>query len=548
VTSATSSRLPRLLPGTDLRGLPISPADAFVVSRVDGVTSIDEIAEETGKSPEEVAELLERLALLGALLFDEPTRSPERRASPAPAARPSGAFRLGPIVETSSITDAKHPAASLYDPAELEEAVDIDPARRRRILDVYYRLDQLTHYQLFGVDPSVEKKAIKRAYFEIVNVFHPDRYFGKNVGTFKTKLEKVFSRLTESYDVLSRPASRAEYDNYLRAQSKTRAFDVGQVDSAAHQAALQEVMRRIQAEASVENRGLSVPPPALDSVPPPTADESPPPVTDESEQRGFSPRPSVPPRPSSNPGLRPSASIRPSDPEIRRRALARKLGRPGAATSSDSTPNLAAEEQRQKLAAEGVVRQEWAADELKRRYQDRIQAARDRQVDVYIKAAKQALDKRDHVGAANALRIAVSLAPNDTALQEQLNEVAGKAKHELSASYVEQAEYEERDEKWLAAAKSYTRALAGRPEAKIYDKVASCLLSGEGNVREAGDAAKRAVMMSPENARYRVTLARFYVKAGMKQSAEGELSRAATLAPSDDKVADWIRRLKRELG
>jgi hypothetical protein len=49
-------------------------------------------------------------------------------------------------------------------------------------------------------------------------------------------------------------------------------------------------------------------------------------------------------------------------------------------------------------------------------------------------------------------------------------------------------------------------------------------------------------------ARFRVTLARFYVKAGMKQSAESELSRAATLAPSDDKVGDWIRRLKRELG
>ncbi|HXK16481.1 MAG TPA: DnaJ domain-containing protein, partial [Polyangiaceae bacterium] len=448
-----------------------------------------------------------------------------------------------PIVETSSITDAKHPAASLYDPAELDEAVDIDLARRRRILDVYYRLDQLSHYQLFGIDPSVEKKAIKSAYFEIVNVFHPDRYFGKNVGSFKAKLEKVFSRLTQSYDVLSRTSSRTEYDNYLRAQSKTRAFDAGQLDSATHQAALQEVMRRIQAEASVENRGLSVPPPAPDSMPPPAPSPTPPP------HQSLSASPTLPPpRPSSNPALRPSASIRPSDPEIRRRALARKLGRPGAPSSSDSSPNVNDAEQRQKLAQEGTVRQEWAADELKRRYQDRVQAARDRQIGVYLSAAKQALDKGDHVGAANSLRIAVSLAPNDAALAQQLNEVAGKAKAELSASYVEQAEYEERDEKWLAAAKSYSRALLGRPDAKIYDKVASCLLSGDGNVREAGEAAKRAVMMTPENARYRVTLARFYVKAGMKQSAEGELSRAATLAPSDDKVADWIRRLKRELG
>ena len=126
--------------------------------------------------------------------------------------------------------------------------------------------------------------------------------------------------------------------------------------------------------------------------------------------------------------------------------------------------------------------------------------------------------------------------------------MSGKAKHELAASYLEQAQYEERDEKWLAAAQSYARALTGRQEPQIYEKLAHCLLSGEGNLREAGEAAKRAVMAQPDNAKFRVTLARFYVKAGMKQSAEGELSRAATLAPGDDKVTDWIRRLKRELG
>ena len=96
--------------------------------------------------------------------------------------------------------------------------------------------------------------------------------------------------------------------------------------------------------------------------------------------------------------------------------------------------------------------------------------------------------------------------------------------------------------------RSFGGVLTGRPEARVFDKLAHCLLSGEGDLREAGEAAKRAVMMTPDNARFRVTLARFYVKAGMKQSAEGELSRAATLAPTDDKVTDWIRRLKRELG
>jgi predicted Zn-dependent protease len=240
--------------------------------------------------------------------------------------------------------------------------------------------------------------------------------------------------------------------------------------------------------------------------------------------------------------------MRPSDPEVRRRALARKLGRAPQADGKEPSSPADVEEQRLLAAQVGTQRQEWAAEELKRRYQDRVDAVRDRQVEVYTRAAAQALEKGDTVGASNALRIAVSLAPDDTELALRLNEVAGRAKHELAASYLEQAEYEERDEKWLAAAQSYTRALAGRPEPKIYDKIAHCLLSGEGNLREAGEMAKRAVMAQPDNARFRVTLARFYLKAGMKQSAEGELSRAATLAPTDDKVTDWIRRLKRELG
>ncbi len=542
MTSTNLSRLPRLLPGTDLRGLPISPADAFVLSRLDGTTTIEEIAEETGKSVQEVTALLERLATLGAVALGEPAPAPERRKSPPSAHRPSGNLRIAPIVQTNTRSYHQNPAPTLYDPAELEEDVDIDWARRRHILDLYYRLDQLDHYQLFGVAPNADKKAIKASYFEVVNLFHPDRYYGKKVGGFGAKLERVFSRLTDSYNVLSRKASRAEYDAYLQARNKTRALDAAQTDSALHQAALAEVMLRIQAEAGAESRAGSPRPPTVTSNAPAS---SPQPL-------GASERPasgSAPPSPpAEQSGARPSASLRPSDPESRRRALARKLGKVAQSESERAAAEVTAARERAEISEQDAVRKDWAADELKRRYQDRMQAARVRQVEVYTRAAALALEKGDHVGAANALRIATSLAPDDSALAAQLSEVSGQAKRDLASSYLEQAEYEERSENWLAAAKSYARALYGRPEARIYERFAHCLLSGEGDLREAGEAAKRAVMLQPDSAGFRVTLARFYAKAGMRQSAEGELSRAATLAPTDDKVNDWIRRLKRELG
>jgi DNA helicase HerA-like ATPase len=43
-----------------------------------------------------------------------------------------------------------------------------------------------------------------------------------------------------------------------------------------------------------------------------------------------------------------------------------------------------------------------------------------------------------------------------------------------------------------------------------------------------------------------LTLGRAYLLAGMRQSALGELERAQQLAPGDDKIKDWIRRIKRQ--
>ena len=66
-----------------------------------------------------------------------------------------------------------------------------------------------------------------------------------------------------------------------------------------------------------------------------------------------------------------------------------------------------------------------------------------------------------------------------------------------------------------------------------------------GDLRVAGEHARRAVALAPDDVQGRVTLARIYVTAGMKQSGLAEFERAATLAPKDDTIRDWIQRLKR---
>src|SRR6478736_3597603 len=101
------------------------------------------------------------------------------------------------------------------DPPELAEDVDLDLERRRYVLDVYARLDKLTYYDLLGVQPTADKKAIKRAYFGLVGTIHPDRYFNKKLGSYKAKLEHIFARMTKAHEVLLSAELRAKYDAAL---------------------------------------------------------------------------------------------------------------------------------------------------------------------------------------------------------------------------------------------------------------------------------------------------------------------------------------------
>ena len=59
------SRLPKPVSGCDIRSLPLTPADAFLLSRVDGTATEHDLALCTGLPPEQVVAMLDRLAALG---------------------------------------------------------------------------------------------------------------------------------------------------------------------------------------------------------------------------------------------------------------------------------------------------------------------------------------------------------------------------------------------------------------------------------------------------------------------------------------------------
>jgi len=92
------------------------------------------------------------------------------------------------------------------------EPVDLPVDLQREILDLDARLDRLTHYEALGLRRGDGADAARAAYLERVKRFHPDRYGGKRLGSFRARLDRIVRRLTVARDVLADDGRRRAYE------------------------------------------------------------------------------------------------------------------------------------------------------------------------------------------------------------------------------------------------------------------------------------------------------------------------------------------------
>jgi tetratricopeptide (TPR) repeat protein len=186
-----------------------------------------------------------------------------------------------------------------------------------------------------------------------------------------------------------------------------------------------------------------------------------------------------------------------------------------------------------------------AADELRRRYEQRLEQARDEQRTRYLSLAKEAESRNDLIAAANALRLACSLEPGNLELIGDLAELERRAAAALWESYLERAKYAAIEGNLVEAAESYERAALGQPNASLFERAAFYTLESGGDLKHASKLAKQAVAIAPNSAKCRLTLAQIYAAANLRESALLELERALSLEPNQPVIKDWIARVKR---
>jgi curved DNA-binding protein CbpA len=406
--------------------------------------------------------------------------------------------------------------------------VDLDPQLRRRVLDAHRDLEQKGYYALLGIEESADRKAVKRAYYELAALFHPDRYFRKRLGSFKLRMEAVFARLTLAHDTLSNRETRSEYDKYLSEQRISQAIEehLARGLSQASQAT-ESIERTVRAQ---EEAAKAAPAPAASAAPPPPPARSSPQV-DVGARRDALARRLLG-------GHRPASSS-----AVERISARPEVGREPAPGAIPREPANATDRQPTDRKPAPMATNE-AMDALRRRYEERMTRAKSSEARKFASQAEAAMAAGDLVAAANAFRIASNLTTDDKDLERRAAEARTKADALLAETYTKQAMYEESHSQWPEAARSWGRVCKVRPnDANAHDRAGNATIKSAGDLHEAARFAKRACELEPKNPFYRITLAQCYAAAGLALNARRELDTATQLAPHDDTIQAMIKRM-----
>jgi len=192
----------------------LSPTDGYVLSRVDGMLKAREILEMIPLPQEEVEKSLYGLLCTGIIEF---TAVSARRPASSPHAPAGASSRAGAPAPAAAGSDerAKQDAKKKEEEARQQE---ID-ARRKQILDMFEGLATKNHFEVLGIPRASSEAQVKEAYFQLARKYHPDTHHDPAMDDLGEKLEAVFIRLGQAYEVLRNPRTRASYESDLAARA-----------------------------------------------------------------------------------------------------------------------------------------------------------------------------------------------------------------------------------------------------------------------------------------------------------------------------------------
>lgn len=210
----------------------LSQSEYFILSRVDGMSSLDDIFAISPLDEDETLRCVYGLVSAGVLVLKGGARAESASGGRASAPKPSSAPPSPepspkPEPPRAEPAEASGPAASPTMPppsapptkAELPRELGPSPeeiAVRDEITRKHASLTNANLYDLLDITITANEDEIKKAYYAMAKKYHPDRHHSTHLRDVHGLLEELFSKITHAYQTLSSIPDRHRYDQIVK--------------------------------------------------------------------------------------------------------------------------------------------------------------------------------------------------------------------------------------------------------------------------------------------------------------------------------------------
>jgi len=190
-------------------GVQLLPAEAFILSRVAGPTTMGELVAVGGLPEAETRRAVYTLAVAGLLRRERWARVLNQEAIRQAHARSTQAAAQK---QTQAPEPSSTSPATPSQPEPVAAPVKEEESPRDALEELFERARGATHYEVLGVAQSVKPEELKRVYYALAKRLHPDRFRRDSDEALRQQTDVAFAKIAQAYDVLKDAALRASYD------------------------------------------------------------------------------------------------------------------------------------------------------------------------------------------------------------------------------------------------------------------------------------------------------------------------------------------------
>ena len=178
----------------------LSSEEGFILSRIDGQTTMAEAAALSPLGEDKTLTCIYGLVSAGILEIEGKS---DTRAS---------------RVQKADNIEVPKPDVDIHE--QEEDSEESAPTReelklRDDIAAKHASLATTTYYELLEVSPDAGVAEIKKAYYGLVKIYHPDRHHAHHLKDMRGLLEELLGKITAAYEILKEQSEREHYDSRI---------------------------------------------------------------------------------------------------------------------------------------------------------------------------------------------------------------------------------------------------------------------------------------------------------------------------------------------